>query len=185
MKISVFATLFFLMQSVHPIAAQEAVKQEIKWMTIEEAIAAQKKQPKKILIDVYTNWCGPCRMMNNDTFKNDSVVAYINKHFYAVKFNAEGNDTVVFRGQTFTNPNYDPSKVNGRNGTHEFAAIAALQGRLSYPTIVYLDEQLDILSPVPGYIKAPEIEPILRFFAENIYLTQKWEEYHGAFEGRF
>lgn len=185
MKSNTFFSFVLLLVLALPATAQDAVKAEIKWMSIEEAIAAQKKQPKKILLDVYTNWCGPCRMMSNDTFKNDSVVAYVNKHFYAVKFNAEGNDTVAFRGQTFTNPNYDPNKVNGRNGTHDFAAIAAVQGRLSYPTIVYLDEQLDILSPVPGYIKAPEIEPILRFFAENIYLTQKWEEYHGAFEGRF
>ena len=33
--------------------------QEIKWMTFDQAIAAQKKKPKKIFIDVYTSWCGP------------------------------------------------------------------------------------------------------------------------------
>lgn len=178
-------TLLFLILTFLQGHAQQTAKAEIQWLSLEEAIAAQKKAPKKILIDVYTNWCGPCRMMNNDTFKNDSVIAYVNKHFYAVKFNAEGNDTVEFRGQTFTNPDYDTNKVNGRNGTHQFAAIAAMQGRLSYPTIVYLDENLDILSPVPGYIKAPEIEPILRFFAENIYLTKKWEEYQSTFQGTF
>jgi thioredoxin-related protein len=180
-----FAVLLLIFFSIGASAQDAAGNAAINWMSLEEAIAAQQKAPKKILIDVYTNWCGPCRMMNNDTFQNDSVIAYVNKHFYAVKFNAEGNDTVEFRGRTFTNTNFDPAKVNSRNGTHEFAAIAALQGRLSYPTIVYLDENLDILSPVPGYIKAPEIEPILRFFAENIYLTQKWEEYQSIFKGTF
>ena len=35
--------------------------QEIKWMTMNEALAAQKKVPKKIFMDVYTTWCGPCK----------------------------------------------------------------------------------------------------------------------------
>ena len=37
--------------------------QEIKWMTMNEALEAQKKDPKPIFMDVYTNWCGPCKMM--------------------------------------------------------------------------------------------------------------------------
>ena len=40
--------------------AQEA---SINWMTIEEAQEAQKKNPKKIMMDVYTKWCGPCKMV--------------------------------------------------------------------------------------------------------------------------
>jgi thioredoxin-related protein len=158
----------------------------INWMTFEEAIEANKKEPRKILIDVYTVWCGPCRMMNSETFGNDSVIQYVNKHYYAVKFNAEGNDTVRFGEQIFVNTNYDPAKARGRNGTHEFAmAIAVINGRLSYPTVVYFDEDIKILSPVPGFIRPLEIEPILRFFAENHYLKGTWEDYQKAFTGTF
>ena len=59
--------------------------QEIKWMTFDQAIAAQKKKPKKIFIDVYTNWCGPCKMLANNTFKNKDLVNYVNDNYYAVK----------------------------------------------------------------------------------------------------
>ena len=43
--------------------------QEINWMSMNEALNAQKKNPKKIFIDVYTVWCGPCRMLSEKTFK--------------------------------------------------------------------------------------------------------------------
>ena len=75
-------------------------------MTLDEARAAQKKEPKKIFMDVYTNWCGPCKLLDKNTFQNPDVSRYISEHFYAVKFNAEGNDVIKFKGYTFKNPNY-------------------------------------------------------------------------------
>jgi thioredoxin-related protein len=183
MKYFVFCCSLFFAANFQ-LAAQEAPR--INWMTFEEAVAASKKEPRKILVDVYTVWCGPCRMMDNETFNNDSVVAYVNKHYYAVKFNAEGNDTVRFAEHVFVNQNYDPEKARSRNGTHEFAmAIAAANGRLSYPTVVYFDENFQILSPVPGFIRPKQIEPILRFFAENHYQQVSWEDYQAGFSGRF
>ena len=68
--------------------------QAIEWMTFGEAIEAQRKNPKKIIIDVYTDWCGPCKLMDKKTFQNPDVAAYISKHFYAVKFNAEGEEII-------------------------------------------------------------------------------------------
>ena len=88
--------------------------QEINWVTLEEAVELQKKKPKKIMMDVYTNWCGPCKMLDRNTFHNKDVVDYVNKNYYAVKFNAEGNETVNFSGKTFDHPQYDPAKANTR-----------------------------------------------------------------------
>ena len=73
--------------------------QQINWMTIDEALAMQKKSPKPIFMDVYTDWCGPCKMLDKNTFSNKDVANYINKNFYAVKFNAEGNEKVNFFNQ--------------------------------------------------------------------------------------
>ena len=70
--------------------------QSIQWMTLAEAIEAQKENPKKIIIDVYTDWCGPCKLMDKNTFQNRDVAAYISKHYYAVKFNAEGNESITY-----------------------------------------------------------------------------------------
>src|SRR5690606_19217831 len=100
-----FLTLFtLLIVSFSSLQAQE----QIKWVTFNEALELQKKKPKKIFLDAYTTWCGPCKALDKNTFTNPDVIKFINKHFYAVKFNAEGNEEISYRGNTYTNPHYKP-----------------------------------------------------------------------------
>jgi len=75
-----------------PVNAQE----KIEWMSLEQAIKKSGKQPKKIFMDMYTDWCGWCKKMDQTTFSDPVIAAYMNKHYYAVKFDAEGQDSVVF-----------------------------------------------------------------------------------------
>ena len=118
-KILVFTLLLTLIWS----CKEESKQTEINWMTFEEAVAAQKENPKKIMIDAYTNWCGPCKMLDKQTFNNSDLVAYVNENYYAVKFNAEGNETIKFKGKTYENPNYDPAKAEKRNAQHQLAGF--------------------------------------------------------------
>lgn len=118
-----------------------AVAQEINWMTFEEALKAQKKEPKKIMMDVYTNWCGPCKMLDKNTFQNMDVATYVNKNYYAVKFNAEGNELISYKGRTFDNPNYKEELKNRRNGVHNLTRYFKVG---AYPTVVYLDENGEV-----------------------------------------
>ena len=62
--------------------------QDVNWMTIEKAQELQKTNPKNIIMDVYTDWCGPCKLMDKNTFQNEDVANYLNENYYAVKFNA-------------------------------------------------------------------------------------------------
>jgi thioredoxin-related protein len=160
--------------------AQDA---NINWMTIEEAVEAQKEEPRKIMIDVYTQWCGPCKMMDRNTFHNADVASYVNENYYAVKFDAESPDDVQFKGRTFTNPTFDPAKVGRRNGVNEFARALQVS---AYPTVVFLDEDLNMLAPIRGYQTPPQFELYLKFFAKdehkNIDTQEEWNAYQQAFE---
>ncbi|UJH69303.1 thioredoxin family protein [Allomuricauda sp. SCSIO 65647] len=148
--------------------------QEIDWLTWEEAVALTKNEgnSKKVFIDVYTDWCGWCKKMDKDTFQHPEVAAYMQQNFHMVKMDAEGKEPIEYQGKTFK---YVPS---GKRGYHELAA-ALLQGRLSYPTVVFLDEDLNMLSPVPGYQKVQPFLQIARYFGEDIYKTQDWKTYSG------
>jgi thioredoxin-related protein len=160
--------LLFVLLSLH---FGEAFSQDkIHWMTISEMQVAMTNEPRKVLIDVYTNWCGPCRMMMSQTFTNPEVIAYINENFYAVKFNGEGDEAITFHGKNYVNNAYNPANANKRNSTHQFTkAIAPVNGKIAYPTIVYMDEELSIISPVQGFWKAQQLLPLLHFIDEDVY----------------
>ena len=126
-------------------------KGEMTWYGMDEIEAMVSDSPKKILVDVYTQWCGPCKMMDRNTFSNAAVQKAVNEKFYPVKFDAEGAADIVFQGKTYSNPNFVPNK-RGRNAPHQLSKFFAVRG---YPTLVVLDENFNILHKIVGY-KQPD-----------------------------
>ncbi|MBQ0787567.1 MAG: thioredoxin fold domain-containing protein [Oceanihabitans sp.] len=174
-------TLLLAVLTLGSVAAQE-----INWVTFEEALELQKKNPKKILMDMYTEWCGPCKMLDKNTFQNKEVAAYVNKNFYAVKFNAEGNAVANYKGKEYTNPSYDPAKAKRRNSAHQLARFFQVN---AYPTIVYLDEKAELIAPIKGYQTPVQIELYLKMFANDDYkelsTQDAFNEYYLAFKPAF
>lgn len=164
----------FILLLIAALAVFGLQAQEVEWMSWEEAIerATTDKRPKKLFIDVYTDWCGWCKKMDKETFQNPEVAAYMKENFYMVKLDAEQKEPIVYQGKTYK---YIPS---GRRGYHELAA-ALLNGRMSYPTVVFLDEQLNMLSPVPGYQKPEPFLNIAKYFGDDIYKDKDWKTYSG------
>ena len=153
-------------------SASSNAQGRIEWMSIEEAEALVKTEnnPKKIFIDVYTDWCGWCKKMDQVTFNNPEVSDYMNANFYMVKFNAESKDDVFVKGTTFS---FVPS---GRRGYHELA-VALTQGKLSYPTVVFLDPELNMITPLPGFRTAQPFLQVAKFIGDNVYQHTSWEDY--------
>lgn len=144
-----------------------------QWYTWEQAVELNKTKPKKIMVDVYTDWCGWCKKMDKNTFASPEVSTYLNEHFYAVKLNAEQREAIIFGRDTFT---YMDSG-NGR-GVNTLA-YALLDGKMGYPSIVYLDEQFRRIMISPGYKETPDLMRELKFAKEEIYSKKTWEEYLG------
>ena len=141
-------------------------------MSIEEAYALTltESTPKKIFIDVYTDWCGWCKRMDMATFQNPEVAAYMNEHYYNVKFDAEQKESIEILGNTFE---FVPQ---GNRGYHELAA-ALLNGKMSYPTVIFMNGKFEMLSPVPGYQEAGPFMNIAKYFGDNIYTEKSWQDY--------
>jgi thioredoxin-related protein len=151
--------------------------QTLNWLSFAEAVELNKKNPKKILIDIYTDWCGWCKVMDKNTYTNAYIINYINKYYYAVKLNAEQKDTVIFQGHTFVNEN------KGVRSSHQLAQ-SLLNGKMSYPTTVFMNEKFEMLSPVAGYLKPEDIEPVLEFFALNKHLSMTYDQFKQNFKSQ-
>jgi thioredoxin-related protein len=158
---------------------------QINWMSFDEALIAQAASPKKIIVDVFTTWCGPCKLLDKNTFQNKKVANYINEHYYAVKFNGEGTEEVNYLENIYTNPNYD-AKRRGRNSQHEFAQAMKIRG---YPSIVFFDENGNYIQPVVGYKTPRQLEIYLKMIANDDYkdltTAEKWQAYQDAFKYTF
>ena len=147
--------------------------QEINWMSLNDVAEAQKTNPKNVLIDVYTNWCGPCKLMDKNTFSNPDIIRIINKNYYAVKFNAEGNETVKFMNKVFTNPNFDSTKTQRRNSSHQFTQFLGVN---AYPSTLFFDSEMNYLTPVRGYLNPKQIEIYLLLFKDDTYKDVKSQD---------
>ena len=149
-------------------------QEKVKWYTIEEATALNKKEPRKMMIDIYTDWCGWCKVMDKNTYSQEVIADYLNKNFYPVKFNAEDKDSVAFLGKTYK---FVPQ---GSRGYNELAA-ALLKGKLAYPSIVFIDEQGRPFEPLQGYIKAEQLDPIIKFVGGNHYLKESFQDFKTSY----
>jgi thioredoxin-related protein len=94
---------------------------------IEEALEVANKEDKLIFIEFYASWCGVCKKLKKETFKDKEVGDFYNQHFINLKYNAE--------------------KGEGRYLAQQFNVRA-------YPTLIYLNENGKILGKFTGF-KAP------------------------------
>lgn len=151
-----------------------SAQETVKWYSIDEALQLASKEPRVIVIDVYTDWCGWCKRMDATTFSEPEVAEMMNDHFYPVKLNAEGKSDIVIGERTFKFVD------NGSRGYHEMAAIVT-KGRLSYPTISYVDSQGKVLEAAPGYKTADQFRVYLAYYSDDAYKSQTFDEFSARY----
>ena len=139
--------LLALLASLVSFIPPRPTAERINWLTIEEAEALSEKEPRKILMDVYTDWCGWCKKMDKTTFADEQVAKYVNENFYAVKLKADSKDKVTFKGKEYSKG--------------ELAQAFRVTG---YPTIVFFDQSFSKFQPVSGYRGANDFLALLEQF---------------------
>jgi thioredoxin-related protein len=146
---------------------------KLKWMTLQEAELAMKTEKRPILIDLYTDWCGWCKVMDKKTYSNQSVIVYLQEKFYPVKLDAETKETIKWNNKSY--------HLGSDNRTNDFAFYLTY-GRLSYPTTVIIPTDDSGPQPVPGYHEPKEFELIVRYFGDGKYGKVPFEEYQKSFK---
>lgn len=146
-------------------------KTPIHWVDMEEAAQAAKKDGKRIYIDVYTDWCGFCKKMDQSTYRDTALIRYINANYHAVKLNAEA---AVIKAD---------GKEYQRVGQFNQFAINILNSDMGFPTTVILEPSLAGTFKHAGYIDATTVRAVVSYFGEKMYEKNvKLDDYVNKFK---
>jgi thioredoxin-related protein len=133
---------------------------ELKWTNFTRGVKEAAATNKKVLIDVYTDWCGWCKKMDSDTYSDKGVQSYLNQNYVLVKLNAESSDKEMIDTTVATD-----------------AQIASAFGVSGYPTTVFLSSDGKPITAAPGYMKPDEFLQVLHYIGDDYYKKMEFPEY--------
>ncbi|MEO8166786.1 MAG: DUF255 domain-containing protein [bacterium] len=136
---------------------------ESSWKSFNDGMAEAKRSNKKILVDVYTDWCGWCKKMDAQTYENAKVAKYLSDRYVLVKLNAESGKKLSYQGKQYTEQE-----------------LAGAFGVTGYPTTLFLKPNGEAITVYPGFADAENFRLIISYIAEDHYLTKKFDEYTAA-----
>jgi len=146
---------------------------KLQWMSLKEVELAMQKEKRPILIDLYTDWCGWCKVMDKKTYTNKKVIEYLQGKFYPVKLDAETREKISWNGKNYS--------FNSAYKTNEIA-LYLTSGQLSYPTTVIIPLDGSGPQPIPGFLEPKDLELIVKYFGEDKYGKVPFEQYQKGFK---
>jgi uncharacterized protein YyaL (SSP411 family) len=138
----------------------KAAAGSVAWMAWDQAMTRAKEEGKFIVVDVYTDWCHWCKVMDEKTYVDPAVTGLMRESFVAVKLNAERTNQVSFKGKTYTEM--------------DLARSFNISG---YPTTMFLASDGTVLETIPGYIEAPVFKKILEYLASGSNKDMSLDQY--------
>ncbi len=133
---------------------------EPQWKNFNDGLAQAKKSGKKVLVDVYTDWCSWCKKMDANTYSDVKVREYLQKNYILVKLNPEKDGDVMYDGKKFSAADF--SQGMGING---------------YPATLFLKSNGEPITVLPGYADADMFMHVLSFIGEDHYEKKKFADY--------
>jgi thioredoxin-related protein len=134
----------------------------IHWMNFGQLADSMKVRPKRVFVKIYTQWCGPCKMMDRKTLSKARIIEPLNDYYYSIELDAESKEEIRFKDSVFT---FDPGL--GASGVHNLAVhLGKDAGHLSFPTVVILDENLEVIYRYPSFMSVANLEEVLYLYKD-------------------
>ena len=142
--------------------AKGAVKsgEKLEWLAFDAATARAKDQKKHLIVDIYTTWCGWCRVMEQQTYADSEVVAYLRENFVLAKVNGESSAKLRWRGEELTE--------------RQFARAVGVTG---YPATYFMKPDAELLGGMGGFLRPPEFMIYARYVGSRWYEKGKFNAY--------
>jgi len=120
----------------------------IKWYPYDEGMVRSKADGKKTFLNFFAEWCAYCRKMEVETFKDRSVVEYLNRNFIAIQVDSD------------------------KEG--KLAAIYDVRG---LPTSWFIEQTGERISSLPGYVPADMLLKILKYIHTDSYKKMSFTQF--------
>ncbi len=156
-KITASLILIILLGTTAVLAGDKA---ELKWRKFDAGVAEAKKAKKKILIDVYTDWCKWCKKLDSEVYTDPKVVDYLNKYYIPVKVNGEGKENLKYKGETITE-----------------SGLTQSFGVTGFPTILFMDSNGDAINKLGSFVPADRFLLIIQYIGGEHYKKISFEEF--------
>ncbi len=158
-----FAFIFLLTVIFTTIASA----QELQWNSFNDGMESamrslNSKGKKKVMMDVYTDWCGWCKKMDKDVYSQADIKAYLANNFILIKLNAESNNEVTYKDN---------------QGLTESVLAADELGIDGYPSTVFFTADGEVITMVPGYVPPDKFLLMLKYIAEDHYIKEDWDTF--------
>lgn len=133
--------------------AADAKGEKVEWLSFDAATERAAKEDKHVIVDIFTTWCGWCKVMERQTYNHPEVAAYLRENFFLAKVNGEASGKVHWQGKEMTE-----------------RQLAKALGVTGYPATYFLKPNADLLGGVSGYIQQPD------FMIYARYVNTRWYE---------
>lgn len=122
---------------------------QMKTGTFSDLESLMGKDPKPVIIHLYTDWCSVCKMEKYNLNKDQEAVELINENFYLINFEAEKTkEKIHFQGREFE------YLQNGNSGIHELVlALSKNKDQPVYPLWIVLDKDQKLVYYHEGMLK--------------------------------
>ncbi len=133
---------------------------ELQWTNYTDGVRKASAENKKVLIDVYTDWCGWCKRMEKDTYSDEDIKNYLTQNYILVRLNAESDVKETVGQEVMTQTEIAKAyRVNG------------------YPTTIFLSTDGQPITSVPGYMKPDEFMLVLKYIGGDYYKKMGYQDY--------
>ncbi|MEJ2096182.1 MAG: thioredoxin family protein [Deltaproteobacteria bacterium] len=120
----------------------------VNWHSYAEGMAIGKSDGKKAMISFYADWCQYCKRMEQYTFRNPLVVAYLNENFIPIRVDVEKEKKIA--AQYNINP---------------------------LPDTWFISETGEVIGNKPGFMSAEELLPVLQFIHSESFLKMSYADF--------
>lgn len=135
----------------------------VPWLGVNEGLKRARETGKPVVVNFYADWCGWCRKMDAEVFRDREVAGALERGYVPVQVRTDrdAGEVIRYRNHTLT--------------LREFTMMLGVQG---LPTVVFLESDGALITKIPGFIEKPMFLSLLGYIGDQCYRKSvSFEEY--------